>query len=404
MKNLKSALILFFIFYLPMAAQNSRIIFSEHQKGFYEEMSKEIEDFKNPKEAEPAKTMKVDMSGLDLPTNINQFTKIWFNDPVSQGITGCCWCFSTTSFFESEIYRIHNRKIKLSEMYTVYWEYVEKASRFIKERGNSNFAEGSEGNAVRRIWKKYGVVPAEFYTGLKSGQKYHDHGKMFSEMSDYLQSVKKNNLWNEEEVIATIKAILNFHMGIPPAEISVNNKKMTPIEYFRDLKLNLDDYYDIISLMEKPYYEKMIYNVPDNWWLDGEYYNVPLDEYMSIVKKAIKSNYSMSIGGDVSEPGYDSFKEVAIVPDFDIPSEYINENSRQFRFSNGTTGDDHGIHLVGYMNKNGKDWFLIKDSGAGSRNGSNEGYYFYHEDYLKLKIIDFMVHKDMVSDIVSNFK
>lgn len=222
-------------------------------------------------------------------------------------------------------------------------------------------------------------------------------------MNEYLQSVKKNNSWNEDEVISNIKSTLNFYLGTPPSEITVDGKKMTPMQYFTGLNLNLDDYYDVISLMEKPYYQKMVYDVPDNWWLDGEYYNVPLDDYMSIVKNAIRKNYTLCIGGDVSEPGYDSFKEVAIVPSFDIPSEYIDENARQFRFTNGTTGDDHGIHLVGYTTKNGKDWYVIKDSGAGSRNGNNIGFYFYHEDYLKLKIIDFMVHKDMVSEILKKF-
>jgi bleomycin hydrolase len=58
------------------------------------------------------------------------------------------------------------------------------------------------------------------------------------------------------------------------------------------------------------------------------------------------------IGGDTSEPGYYAHKEVAMVPTFDIPSEYIDEHARQLRFSNCATTDDHAIHLVGYMEKN----------------------------------------------------
>ena len=54
--------------------------------------------------------------------------------------------------------------------------------------------------------------------------------------------------------------------------------------------------------------------------------------------------------------------------------------------NNKTTTDDHGIHLVGYMEKDGKDWFLIKDSGAGSRNTGDKGFYFYQEDYIKLNM------------------
>jgi len=62
------------------------------------------------------------------------------------------------------------------------------------------------------------------------------------------------------------------------------------------------------------------------------------------------------------------------------------------------------MHLVGYLEKDGKDWYLIKDSSAGSRNNdsnaSEYGYYFFSEDYVKLKMMDFMVHKDAVKDLL----
>jgi bleomycin hydrolase len=74
------------------------------------------------------------------------------------------------------------------------------------------------------------------------------------------------------------------------------------------------------------------------------------------------------------------------------------------RFSNSTTGDDHGIHLVGFKEKGGQDWYLIKDSGSSSRNNSHPGYYFYHEDYVKLKILDFMVHRNVAEDVLKKFK
>jgi len=113
----------------------------------------------------------------------------------------------------------------------------------------------------------------------------------------------------------------------------------------------------------------------------------------------------MAIGGDVSDAGYDSRRKAGIIPTFDIPSEYIDEYSRQFRFDNKTTGDDHGIHLVGYTLKNGKDWYLIKDSGAGARNIEPFGFYFYNEDYIKLKMLGITIHKDAVEkNILTKFK
>jgi len=258
---------------------------------------------------------------------------------------------------------------------------------------------------VMRIWDHYGIVPAEAYTGMKHGQKVHDHRKLFDEMNTYLQSLKASNGWVEDVAINTIKSILNHYLGEPPTAILVSGKMMTPKEYFDSVvKLRIDDYIEIMSLMEKPYYQMVEYEVPDNWWHSKEYFNVPLDEFMAAIKKTIRSGATVCIGGDVSEPGYEGHAGVAIVPTFDIPSEYIDENARQFRFSNGTTSDDHGIHIVGYVEKDGEDWYLIKDSGAGSRNNPHPGYYFYSQDYVKLKMLGITVHKDFVEDLLKKHR
>jgi bleomycin hydrolase len=378
--------------------------FIEYENEYWNTIKSTVEQFEEgEKEIEPK--FILDFEGLkDLPTDASTFEKQWHNEPLSQGWTGTCWCFSGTSFLESEIYRQNNIEIKLSEMHTVYWEYVEKARRFVKQRGDSKFAEGSQANAVTRMWKKYGAVPAEVYTGKKPMQTFHGHKKMFNEMNSFLTYVKKNNVWNEEVVITTIKNILNNYLGEPPTEFEYKGNKYTP-KTFVDSYLNvkLDDFIDVMSLLQVDYWSQGVYPVPDNWWNSSRYNNVPLDKFMIALKKAIENGYTLFIGGDVSEAGYYSYAEVAVVPTFDIPSEFIDDQARQFRFSNKSTTDDHGIHLVGYKIINDEYWFLIKDSGSGARNGKNEGYYFYHEDYIKLKMMNFMAHKDAIKELMDEF-
>lgn len=385
------------------AQEKNKGVFTEPKPGYYQEMQKEMDAFKNPTKGKK-KIFKLDFTGMNYPQSKEEFKYFWHNDPISQGNTGTCWSFSTTSFFESEVHRLTGKKVQLSPIHTAYWEYVEKVKEFVRTRGKSIVEEGSEANAVTRIYKMYGVVPATACTGLLPGQQYHDHSTMINEIQTYLQNVKSTNAWNEEEVVKVTKSILNFYLGVPPTEVVVDGKTYTPKQYLNEyLKLNVDDYVDVLSYMQQPYWKQVEYEVPDNWWNNKDYFNVPLDDFMKIIKNAIKSGYTLAIGGDVSEPGYDSWTKCAVVPTFDLPSEYIDENSRQFRFTNQTTTDDHGIHLVGYEELDGKTWFLIKDSGAGSRNTGDKGYYFYHEDYLKLKIMDFMVHKDMFKDYFSKF-
>jgi bleomycin hydrolase len=401
------------IFIVPVNAQNKdQAMFVTPKPGFYQNSilkdDREVNEQLVP--SAEHKIFTADLSEYQLPSKVGLYSnKQWHNPPISQGNTNTCWCFSATSFLESEAYRINKMKVKLSEMYTVYWEYVEKARRFVEKRGDSDFNEGSEANAVTRMWNKYGIIPESDYQGLLDDRKFHNHEPMIKEMKNYLESVRELSAWDEQAVIATIKSIMKHYMGEPPSEITVGGKKMNPLQYLHDvLHINPDDYVDILSYEQEPFYAHVEYKVPDNWWHSTDYFNVPLDAFMNALKKAINSGYTVSIGGDISEPGFDRKTQCAIVPDFDIPSAYINDDARQFRFSNQTTTDDHGMHLVGSTEKEGKEWFMIKDSGSGSRNNDPNapefGYYFFSEDYVKLKMMDFMVHKEAVKDLLTKIK
>lgn len=375
-------------------------IFVEPKNAFWDEIQKATEEFGKKKPA-PEKAFVVDLGALVAPKSLDGFNAVWHNPPTSQGNTNTCWCFSTISFFESEIFRIHGKKVRLSEAYTVYGEYLERAKRFVRERGDSAVAEGSEANAVTRDWKIYGCMPWDAYSGLKPGQKFHDHAKLIVEVSSYLAHLKSESAWNEDEAVATVRAILNHHLGVPPDKFMVEGKEYTPQSFLRDyLRIDPDDYVDVLSYMQQPYGQQVEYEVPDNWWHSKDYYNVPLDTYMKILKNALNRGYSASLGGDISEPGKNAAKKVFMVPTFDIPAEYIDDSARQYRFGNGSTTDDHGIHLIGYREANGKGWFLIKDSGSSAFNADPKGYYFLTEDYVKLKMMDFMVHKDAIKGFI----
>ena len=411
---MKKSILFLFVSVIAISAfaqKKDKAVFEEYKAGFYQNFILKdvsaVEEKLNPEKKE--KKFMMDHSGLDLPNKVDLYKREWANPVISQGNAGSCWAYSTISMYESEVKRLQKKEVKLSEIYVVYWEYVEKAKRYVEKRGESLFDQGSEGNAVARIFKQYGVVPINVYSGLINGRKYHSHDAMFDEMIGYLNSVKENNAWNEEIVLNTIKDIMNYHIGVPPTEFTVEGKKYTPKSYLNDyLKINPDDYVEILSYKQEPYWNQVEYKVPDNWWHNKDYYNIPLDLYMELIKKAIREGYTISIGGDVSESGFSRGTQVALVPTYDIPSEYIDEDSRQFRFSNQTTTDDHGMHLVGYLEKDGVDWYLIKDSSSGSRNNDHNapefGYYFFHEDYVKLKMMGFTIHKDAVKDLLKKFK
>lgn len=352
--------------------------------------------------AKDEKTLRFDMSKILKPASPAAFGQAFHFPPQAQYLTGTCWSFSTTSFLESEVYRRTGQKIKLSEIHTVYWEYVEKMRRFVRERGDSLIAEGSESNAFQRLLPQVGMVPAEAYKGVLAADGRHDHSRLIGRLQSLAAWAKEHDEWDEELVMAMTRAILDRELGPPPASFTYNGATYTPKEFLaKVLKLDMADYVDVMSTLSVPFWRRGEYKVPDNWWHDESYVNVPLDDWYGALRQAVQSGYTVAIGGDVSEPGINGFEDAAIVPDFDVPAAHINQSSRELRFDNHTSEDDHGIHLVGMTQAGGHDWFLIKDSGRSSRWGTFEGYYFYRDDFVKLKMLTFMVHKDAVKHLLA---
>ena len=350
-------------------------------------------------------TLRFDMSGIVKPASVEAFAQAWHNPPVAQYLTGTCWSFATTSFFESEVFRLTKRRVKLSEIHTVYWEYVEKVRRYLQERGDSLVAEGSEANAVVRIYRQYGAVPLEAYPGVLAADGRHDHSRLSEQLGDLCRWAREHDVWDEERVLAMARAILDRELGAPPATFAFAGTEYTPRSFLAEvLRLDLDAYVDLMSTLSAPFHARGEYKVPDNWWHDASYVNVPLDEWYRALRAALQAGYTVSIGGDDSEPGINGFEDAAVIPTFDIPAEYIDQSAREFRFANGTSADDHLLHVVGFAQAGGRDWFLIKDSGRSARWGKFEGYYFYREDFVKLKMLAFLVHRDAVAAVLAKVR
>ena len=220
----------------------------------------------------------------------------------------------------------------------------------------------------------------------------------------YLAYCKDHNYWDEPQILGALEAIMNKTMGAPPKEVSWEGKTYTPQAFLSDvLELHMDDYVAFISTESFPFWTKGELKVEDNWWHDAEYYNVPLDVWYDTLLKAAKAGATASIGGDVSEPGYNGYEKIAVIPSFDIPQAFIDQDAREMRIDEGTTTDDHGVHLVGWMRIGDADWFLIKDSARAARKAPPEGYLFYRGDYVRLKMLSFTVHRSFARDVLKRF-
>ena len=326
--------------------------------------------------------------------------------------TGTCWSFSTLSFIESEIKRIKGTEVKLAEMWIVRHTYIEKADRFIRMHGKTNFEAGGGFHDVTRIIEKYGIVPQTEYTGLNYGTDKHNH----SELNEVLKAMCNAIVKNPNKTLTTawkpaIEAVLDAYLGKVPSTFTYNGKKYTPKSFAEFLKFNADDYVEITSFTHHPFYSQFVMEIPDNWmW--GSMYNMPLEDFKTTLNHALDNGFSLAWAADVSEYGFSHKNGVAIVPvgNWDgvsrskvdsivkIPQaqEKITQDMRQEGFDNYQTQDDHGMHLVGYVTeKNGDTYYIIKNS-WGEKSNSCGGYLYASESYVLLKTIDFMVHKDAI--------
>ena len=348
--------------------------------------------------------LRSELSEAERPSSLAAFTILPHRPPAAQFYTGTCWSFAATSLLESEIQRVTGRPVKLSEMATVYHEYLDKASRFVAERGGSLFAQGSQASAVTRVWERYGAWPQEAYPGVLADDGRHDHLRMFREMEGLLGHVRSGGLWDEATVRRMLRVILDRHMGRPPETFPFDGKTVRPENFLAEvLQVDPRDYVSVMSTMQVPYYTQGEFEVPDNWSRESNYHNVPLAAFYESFKQALERGFTAVVALDVSEPGKDAEHDVLFVPPYDIPAPLIDQAAREYRLASKVTTDDHGIHVVGYTHHAGHDWFLAKDSGRSARRGPHKGYYFVRGDYVRLKVLVYFVHRDAVPELLARF-
>jgi bleomycin hydrolase len=157
------------------------------------------------------------------------------------------------------------------------------------------------------------------------------------------------------------------------------------------------------------------------------YYNVPLDELISIIDSALIKGYTIAWDGDVSEKGFSHSKGVAIIPEVDntdqfsnadkarygkmtkeeriaeaykfnrpFPEVKVTQESRETGYDNKTTTDDHLMHLTGIVkDQYGTKYYITKNSWGTDRNPFG-GYLNMSESYVRAKTIAIMVHKNAI--------
>lgn len=317
-----------------------------------------------------------------------------------------CWSFSGVSFFESEMLREGKPETDLSEMFVVNHCYQDKAQKFIRMKGNTNFAPGGIFYDLLHVAKNYGLVPEQAFHGIKNNPDLPNHTVLDTMLRKKAEKIIAQKViplsWRD-----TIKKVLNGSMGELPETFTYQGKTYTPKTFASGYcGINPDDYIQITSFEHHPYYEPFILEVPDNW-LWSNFYNVPLDEMEQIMDHSLKTGYTIAWASDVSEKGFNTTnKGIAVIPGetlgesrseklLPMNEKEISQGMRQSAFDNQETTDDHGMHIVGLAkDQYGKEYYHVKNS-WGSYNGY-KGYFYASKPYIRYKTTSIMVNKKAI--------
>ncbi len=333
------------------------------------------------------------------------------NTPVKdQGSSGTCWAYATISFLESEVLRETGKEVDLAEMYIVRGSYAKKARKYVRLHGANTFAQGGQSHDVIDMMNEHGIVPEQEYPGLKiDGEVNHKEISKVTKgfLDAVLDSRYLTNRWYK-----AFNGILDVYLGEMPTKFNYQGQEYTPKNFLENYcAINTEDYIELTSYTNYPFYQTCCLEVPDNWSYNCNYYNVPIDDLEQAVDHALKKGYSICWDADVSEAYFSpDTLDIAILPtdayedtiekkwdgkikDF-VEEKEVDQALRQETFDNFHTTDDHLMHLVGLVeDQQGNLFYKIKNS-WGTEDKQYEGYYYISKPYFRMKTIALMINKN----------
>ena len=313
-------------------------------------------------------------------TTIPRFTIVKENPITSiknQYRSGTCWDFATLGFFESEILRKTGRTYNLCEMFVVNKDYMDNATHYVRMHGNSEITQGGSSDDVLEILRTHGICPEEAMPapGSLVGDTLANFNTFIPKLEIAIRKAigkkKPANHWRD-----SVQAVIDAHVGQCPETFTYEGRIFTPLTFAQSLGLDWDDYVSLTSFTHHPFQKWFIIESPYKWRLKPSY-NLPIDELMSLLDRALLDGYCVAWGGDVS--GDFTRTGLAQLPDGVVPTQTLHQQ----QFDDWTFTYDHVMLIYGIAKDDqGKPYYLVKNSWG--KTGYYEGTWYMSRDYMML--------------------
>lgn len=319
------------------------------------------------------------MSKLKTTKTFRKTIELPITSIKNQYRSGTCWDYATLAFFESEILRKSGKTYDLCEMFVVSKDYMDCATHYVRMHGNSQISEGGSCDDVLEVIREYGICPEEAMPapGSMTGDTLANFRTFFPELETTVRAVVEQDATSPKSKWKdSVQAVIEKYVGRCPKTFTYEGRTYTPHSFARFLGLNFDDYVSLTSYTHHPFYKWFIIESPYKWRLKPSY-NIPIEELVEVLDRALDAGYTVAWGGDVT--GDFTRTGLAMLPDSVIPTQQM----RQEQWDDWSFTYDHVMLIYGKAeDEQGKTYYMVKNSWG--ETGPYMGTWYMSRDYIKL--------------------
>lgn len=318
-----------------------------------------------------------------LTSDVNKVFRVVKENPITsvkdQHRSGTCWAYATLGYFESEILRKTGKTYDLCEMFAINKDYMDCATHYVRMHGYSQISEGGSCDDVLEVMRHYGICPEEAMPrpGSLVGDMLANFKVFFPELEKTVRSIVRQGAkeplphWQD-----SVQAVIDKYVGRCPETFVYEGKTYTPKTFAASLGLDLDDYVSLTSYTHHPFNQWFIIEAPYKWRLKPSY-NIPIEQLMEVLDKALDAGYTVAWGGDVT--GNFTRTGLAMLPDSIVPTQAL----RQEQWDDWRMTYDHVMVIYGKaMDEEGKPYYMVKNSWG--KSGQYKGIWYMSRDYIML--------------------
>ncbi len=318
-----------------------------------------------------------------IATNTKKAFTIVKKNPVTsvknQWRSGTCWAYATLGYFESEILRKTGKTYDLCEMFVVNKDYMDCATHYVRMHGYSQISEGGSCDDVLEVIRHHGICPENAMPapGSLTGDSLANFKVFFPELEKRVSGTVRRDAkeplphWRD-----SVQAVIDRYIGSCPESFVYEGKTYTPKTFAESLSLDLHDYVSLTSFTHHPFNQWFIIEAPYKWRLKPSY-NIPIEQLMEAVDKALDAGFTVAWGGDVS--GDFTRTGLAMLPDGIVPTQQM----RQEQWDDWRFTYDHVMLIYGKaVDEQGKPYYMVKNSWGES--GDYKGTWYMSRDYMAL--------------------